>query len=129
MFGAQPFLQDATAYALTHHFDDLDEMIADYARRARLATDLLAASEAVTCHMPQGGIFVMVDIRATGLSGVEFASRLLEEKLVATMPGESFGASGAGHVRMSLTASDESIAAGCRRTIELAEELRARSRE
>ena len=71
----------------------------------------------------------MVDIRATGLTGVEFASRLLEEKLVATMPGESFGTSGAGHIRMSLTASDESITSGCRRTIELAEALQAQSRE
>ncbi|MCP3974990.1 MAG: aminotransferase class I/II-fold pyridoxal phosphate-dependent enzyme [bacterium] len=123
MFGAQPFLQDATAYALTHHFDDLDHMIADYARRARLATELIAKSDAVTCHMPQGGIFVMVDVRSTGLSGDEFASRLLEDKLVATMPGESFGRSGAGHVRISLTAADESITTGCNRVIELAESL------
>ncbi len=127
MFGAQPFLQDATAFALTHHFDDLDHMIADYARRARLATELLAKSDAVNCHMPQGGIFVMVDVRATGLSGEEFASRLLEDKLVATMPGESFGRSGAGHVRMSLTAADESITTGCNRVIELAESLQSRS--
>lgn len=125
MFGAQPFLQDATAYALTHHFGDLDDMIADYARRARLATELLATSDVVDCHMPQGGIFVMVDVRATGLTGDEFASRLLEEKLVATMPGESFGVSGAGHVRVSLTASDESITAGCERIVELAESLRS----
>ncbi len=121
MFGAQPFLQDATAYALTHHFADLDRMIADYGRRARMVTDLLAESDAVTCHMPQGGIFVMVDVRPTGMSGEEFAWKLLEEEDVATMPGESFGAAGGGHIRVSLTAADDALRTGCERIIHLAE--------
>lgn len=123
MFGAQPFLQDATAFALTHEFEELDRMIADYGRRARLVADLLAGTDAVSCHLPESGIFVMVDLRATGLSGVEFASRLLEEKDVATMPGESFGPSAAGHIRISLTAADEAIETGCARIVELAEQI------
>lgn len=121
MFGAQPFLQDATAFALTHEFAELDAMIADYGRRARTVAAALAESQAVACHMPESGIFVMVDVRATGMSGEEFASRLLEEKSVATMPGESFGTSAEGHIRLSLTATDEAIAIGCARIIELAE--------
>lgn len=121
MFGAQPFLQDATAYALTHEFEDLDRMIADYGRRAQLVAAALAGSAAVTCHLPEAGIFVMVDVRPTGLSGVEFATRLLAEKDVATMPGESFGASGAGHIRLSLTAADDAIETGCARIVELAD--------
>lgn len=123
MFGAQPFLQDATAYALTHEFAALDEMIAGYEQRARLTTALLGASDAVVCHMPEAGIFVMVDVRPTGLSGEEFAWRLLADHDVATMPGESFGASGAGHIRVSLTAADDTIRTGCARIIELAEQL------
>lgn len=123
MFGAQPFLQDATAFALTHEFEELDRMIDDYGRRARHVASLLGESDAVVCQMPESGIFVMVDVRATRLSGVEFATRLLEEKDVATMPGESFGPSAAGHIRVSLTAADEAIEAGCARIVELAEEL------
>ncbi|NND04008.1 MAG: aminotransferase class I/II-fold pyridoxal phosphate-dependent enzyme [Acidimicrobiia bacterium] len=123
MFGAQPFLQDATAYALTHEFEELDGMIADYGRRARLVAGLLSGSEKVSCHLPESGIFVMVDLRATGLSGEEFATRLLEEKNVATMPGESFGPSAAGHIRLSLTATDDAIETGCSRIVELAESI------
>jgi len=123
MFGAQPFLQDATAYALTHEFEELDHMIADYARRARLVADALDKSAVVSCHLPESGIFVMVDLRATGLTGEEFAWRLLEDKDVATMPGESFGPSAAGHIRLSLTATDEAIETGCARIVELAEEI------
>jgi arginine:pyruvate transaminase len=123
MFGAQPFAQDATDFALTNHFDELDQMYADYKRRADLVAGLLATSAAVDCHPPQGGIFVMVDVRATGLSGEEFAWRLLAEHNVATMPGESFGAAGGGHVRVSLTADDEDIRRGCERIITMAEGL------
>jgi arginine:pyruvate transaminase len=65
----------------------------------------------------------MVDVRATGLSGEEFAWRLLAEHNVATMPGESFGAAGGGHVRVSLTADDEDIRRGCERIITMAEGL------
>ena len=72
------------------------------------------------CQMPQGGIFVMVDVRASGLSGVEFATRLLDEHDVATMPGESFGPSGAGHIRISLTTDDDAIKLGCERISMLA---------
>lgn len=121
LFGSQPFLQDAAAYALAHEFEELNRMIADLSRRAQLVADRLADTSAVRCHMPEGGIFVMVDIRPTGLSGVEFATRLLDEQLVATMPGESFGPSAAGHVRLSLTASDEALETGCSRIIDLAE--------
>ena len=123
MFGAQPFLQDATAFALTHEFEELDQMIADYGRRARRVADSFGQTDAVACHLPESGIFVMVDVRATGLSGFEFATRLLEEKDVATMPGESFGPSAAGHIRVSITAADEAIDTGCGRIVELAEEI------
>jgi len=123
MFGAQPFLQDATAYALTHHFEESDRMYADYVRRARLVTEILAQSDAVDCHMPEGGMFVMADVRATGLTGEGFAWRLLDEGDVATMPGESFGAAGAGHIRLSLTANDGDLEVGCLRIVELAEGL------
>ena len=44
---------------------------------------------------------------ASGLSGVEFAGRLLDEEHVAVMPGESFGSGGAGHVRVALTVESE----------------------
>jgi hypothetical protein len=51
-------------------------------------------------------MYVMVDVRATGMSGTGFAEALLEEAQVAVMPGESFGAAAAGHVRVALTLPD-----------------------
>ena len=51
----------------------------------------------------------MVDIRQTGLSGDDFAERLLSEHQIAVMPGESFGAAAAGHLRIALTVADDDL--------------------
>ena len=66
-------------------------------------------------------MFVMVDVRSTGLSGEQFAWRLLEEHGVGVMPGESFGAGGAGHVRIALTVEAPVIREACRKIRSLAE--------
>jgi len=55
-------------------------------------------------------MYLMVDIRATGLTGDEFANKLLDERQIAVMPGESFGASAAGHLRIAMTVEDEKFA-------------------
>jgi arginine:pyruvate transaminase len=39
------------------------------------------------------------------------------------MPGESFGAGGAGHVRVALTVGEDQITEACRRMRELADSL------
>jgi arginine:pyruvate transaminase len=123
LFGSQPFLQDAVAYALDNHFDEVDAMRRSYEERARILVDGLKSCASVSAHMPEGGMFVMVDVRKTGLSGEEFALRLLNEKKVVTMPGESFGAAGKGHVRVALTIDKAQIAEAARRIVALASPL------
>jgi arginine:pyruvate transaminase len=73
--------------------------------------------------MPEGGMFVMVDVRKTGLSGDEFARRLLAEENVVTMPGESFGQGGSGHLRVALTVSEDEITEAAKRIVRLAERI------
>ena len=43
------------------------------------------------------------------MTGIEFAEALLDEHLVAVMPGESFGKAAAGHVRVALTVDDAAL--------------------
>ncbi len=109
LFGCQPFIQDAATFALTNDFDDVEAMRCDYERRARLIVGQLEQAPLIKASMPEGGMFIFADVRQTGLSGEQFALRLLQEEKVALMPGESFGPSGAGHVRISLSASDALI--------------------
>ncbi len=55
-------------------------------------------------------MYVMLDIRQTGLTGIQLADRLLDDHQIAVMPGESFGPSGAGHIRVALTIDDARLA-------------------
>jgi arginine:pyruvate transaminase len=66
-------------------------------------------------------MFVFADIRPTGLSGEAFALGLLEESDVAVMPGEVFGPSGAGHIRLGLTVAEDTLTEALRRIVAYAE--------
>jgi arginine:pyruvate transaminase len=123
LFGSQPFLEDATAFAIDNHFPEVDAMKRNYERRARAVVAGLKGAKTVSARMPEGGMFVMVDVRKTGLSGNDFATKLLAEENVVTMPGESFGAGGAGHLRVALTVDESEIAEACRRIARLAARL------
>ncbi|MFO1120769.1 MAG: pyridoxal phosphate-dependent aminotransferase [Hyphomicrobiales bacterium] len=123
LFGSQPFLEDATAFALDTHFPEVDAMKQAYERRAKAVVSGLQGSRKVSARMPEGGMFVMVDVRKTGLSGQAFAERLLAEENVVTMPGESFGAGGSGHLRVALTVDESQLTEACRRIVRLADRL------
>ncbi len=123
LFGSQPFLEDATAFALDHHFPEVDSQKRNYEHRARALVAGLKGAHTISARMPEGGMFVMVDVRKTGLSGEDFAWRLLKEENVVTMPGESFGAGGSGHLRVALTVDEDQIKEACKRIRRLAERI------
>jgi arginine:pyruvate transaminase len=62
----------------------------------------------------------MLDIRATGMTGEGFADTLLAAERIAVMPGESFGAAAAGHVRVAMTLPDSEYAAALSRLLAFA---------
>jgi arginine:pyruvate transaminase len=62
-----------------------------------------------------GAMYAMLDVRATGMSGEDFANALLDAELIGVMPGESFGAGGAGHIRVAMTVADDLLADALRR--------------
>lgn len=120
LFGCQPFIQDATAFALSNEFKECKLMRAALEQRGRRTVEVLQQSSSVRAHMPEGGMFVFADVRPTGLSGEAFALGLLEEENVAIMPGEAFGKAGAGHVRISLTTSLEVLEPAISRMVSFA---------
>ncbi|MEQ8898383.1 MAG: pyridoxal phosphate-dependent aminotransferase [Roseovarius sp.] len=124
-YGVAGFVQEAATFALAQG-DAFEADISDPFRRRRdLVIDMLEGQNAVRAIPADGGMFVMLDMRATGLSGEEFADRLLTEHLVGVMPGESFGEAAAGHIRVALTVDDDRLAGAIGLLIELATELAA----
>lgn len=105
-YGNPGFIQDAAIFALNQGPDFEERIAAPFRRRRELIAPALAGSNRVTIVPSGGGMFVMLDIRATGLSGEAFALRLLDEEGIAVMPGESFGTAAAGHVRVAMTIPD-----------------------
>jgi len=123
LFGTQPFLQDAAAVAVGDDMSITRQMREMFQRRAKIMRGAIDGAGAVRCSMPEAGMFVMADVRGTGLTGNEFAARLLEEDGVAVMPGESFGAGGAGHIRIAMTVADDIVTEAATRIATLARTL------
>jgi|KBSMisStaDraftv2_1062788.scaffolds.fasta_scaffold23905_4 arginine:pyruvate transaminase len=114
LFGSPPFIADAATTALREADAATAAMRAAYESRAAVVARIDGRA-GLRCHMPQGGMFIMLDVRACGISATEFAERLLENEGVSVLPIEAFGPSGAGHVRIALSADEEILAEGCRR--------------
>ncbi|MGY3437190.1 MULTISPECIES: pyridoxal phosphate-dependent aminotransferase [unclassified Marinovum] len=109
-YGVPGYIQDAALFALDEGAWLEDEISAPFRHRRDLAMRLVSKSPVVTPVPVQGAMYLMLDIRRSGLSGLEFAERLLEQYHIAVMPGESFGRAAAGHVRVALTLPDEVLA-------------------
>lgn len=109
LFGSQPFIADMTQLAVSEPSPVAAGMAERFSRRAGLIADQLSGVNGLYVHRPEAGMFALVDVRATGLSGEEFALGLLDRQKVAVMPGESFGAGLNGWLRLSLTQPDELV--------------------
>lgn len=120
-YGLPGFLQDASSYALTELADQERVVAERYLRRRNIAVTAIEGSNLIRISPPSGGMYVMLDVRATGLSGVEFATRLLETEKIGVMPGESFGNAAAGHVRIALTVPDDELQDAMQRVLSFAE--------
>ena len=100
--------QDAALVAVVEGEPEVERMVAEYDRRRRLIVDGLNALGLETFE-PRGAFYAFPKITSTGLSADEFTERLLMEERVAVVPGDAFGPSGAGHVRMCYATSYERL--------------------
>ncbi len=100
--------QDAAAVALREAEPDVERMLAEYDRRRRMFVDGLNRIGLPTIE-PRGAFYAFPYVGGTGLSSEQFSERLLFEEHVAVVPGDSFGPSGAGHVRACYATSYEQL--------------------
>ncbi|MGV6838854.1 MAG: pyridoxal phosphate-dependent aminotransferase [Planktomarina sp.] len=123
-YGVPGFIQDAAFYALRQG-DELEQRIAaPFQRRRDIAWSLLQGQNLVKAVRPDGAMYMMLDIRATGLSGLAFAEKLLHAEKIAVMPGESFGKAAAGHIRVAMTVDDAAFEDAIKRLLRFAAEVR-----
>lgn len=127
LYGLPGFVQHAALAALEHADDIGARMRAIYRRRRDLVVERLAAVPGLRVVTPEAGMFVMVDIRGTGLSGAEFSWGLLRAQGVSVLDATAFGANAAGYVRLSYTLDEARLEEGCRRIAAFAASLTGRA--
>ncbi|KRW58766.1 pyridoxal phosphate-dependent aminotransferase [Pseudomonas sp. TTU2014-080ASC] len=115
LYGLPGFIQSAALKAL-----ELDEQIVSKARalfrrRRGLVVQGLADVPLLRCKIPEAGMFMLLDIRGTGLTSQQFAWGLFEHGGVSVLDAEAFGASCRGFVRLSFTVGDEALSEACKR--------------
>jgi len=95
---------------------------AEFRRRRRYVHDRLKAV-GMTPPWPSGGFFFWISVNALGITGTEFAYRLLTAKRVRVWPGNIFGPSGNNRIRLSYGGDPGRLREGLNRFCEFVAEL------
>jgi len=118
--GPATFAQHAAVVALGGPQDVVRDLAAEYGRRREFVHPAVAALPGVTCAAPDGGFYVFPNLgrylSKAVPDTVALTTRLLDEKAVALVPGEGFGAPG--YARLSFAASLDDLREGVRRLSE-----------
>lgn len=103
-------------------FASVREMCEEYDKRRRFMyktfTDM-----GLNCFEPKGSFYIFPSVKKTGMTGEEFATRLLESKKVAVVPGDAFGEFGKYYVRCSYAYSMKNLIEATGRIAEFVKEL------
>ncbi|TLX79322.1 aminotransferase class I/II-fold pyridoxal phosphate-dependent enzyme [Pseudomonas nicosulfuronedens] len=124
-YGLPGFVQEAALAAVERHDEVVSAMREIYRRRRDLVVAALSDCPRVKVLSPEAGMFVMVDVRDTCLSSLDFSWQLFHATGVSVLDAAAFGPQAQGFVRLSFGLSDESMAEACARIIRFVESLPA----
>ena len=100
--------QYAAIEALKNGDNDVIDMKESYNERRRYVLKRLEDMN-LPCFTPEGAFYVFPDIRRFNISSDDFCLKLLNEQKVVVVPGNAFGDSGDGFIRISYAYSLESL--------------------
>jgi len=115
LFGLPGFIQEAALVALADAAA-AESGIREFCRsRCAFMVRGLEKLPGIRLCPPDVGMFILVDVRATGLSGREFMRALYESQKVSVIDGGAFGRETQGFVRLCFATDEATIAEACRR--------------
>lgn len=100
--------QYAAIEAIKNGDQDIEKMKREYNKRRIFLLEKIREI-GLECFEPKGAFYVFPSIKSTNLSSEEFAKKLLYEAHVAVVPGNAFGNSGEGFIRLAYATSMENI--------------------
>lgn len=114
--------QKAALAALTAPDDFVRTMRQEFEKRRNFCIERIGKIKKIKAVKPEGAFYIFCDISKTKLSSMEFAEKLLNEELVAVIPGESFGRDD--YIRISFATSTERLETGLNRIDNLISKLK-----
>ena len=118
--------QYAGVEALKNGDSDVKEMRQAYNQRRRFLINAFKEMN-LECFEPFGAFYVFPCIKEFNMTSEEFATKFLESEKVALVPGNAFGDSGEGYLRISYAYSLENLKIAMERLKRFVEKLRSES--
>jgi aspartate/methionine/tyrosine aminotransferase len=115
LFGLPGFIQEAAITALAVAPDAEARIRAYCAARQRRFTEGIRDVAGLRALAPEAGMFMLIDVTATGLSGAQFVRALYSAQRVSVMDGAAFGQSAAGCVRVCFATDEATLSDACSR--------------
>jgi len=125
MYGLPGFIQEAAIVAIERRGEVIREMRETYRRRRDVCHRLLSGVRGLRCALPEAGMFLLVDVRGTGLSAHEFSWQLFESTGVSVLDASAFGSIATGFVRLGFVLDEERLAQACQRIADFVARLQA----
>jgi len=113
--GPATFVQDAAVCALTSDQECTRKLATEYQGRRDQVVERLRGIPGVEPLVPEGGLFVMVDVHGLGKPSEKVQRFLLREAGVVVLHGSAYGAGGEGFLRISFAAGGETLERGLER--------------
>lgn len=115
LYGLPGFIQAAATAALADDAATTAQMREVYRTRRDLAFEHLRDASGLVSHKPEAGMFMLVDVRGTGLSAYDFSWELFRETGVSVLDAGAFGEATEGFVRLAFTVGDDKLGEACDR--------------
>ena len=123
LYGLPGFVQEAALTAIGIA-PEAESRMRDYCReRCKFVLTALAETPGLACMPPDAGMFMLIDVRGTGLSGYDFMRELYRSQGVSALDGGAFGTGTAGFIRVCFTTDERSLREGCARIRRFASSL------
>ncbi len=107
--------QYAAIQALKGNKEYSSNMVSIFTERRNVLVDGISQMPLLKCVAPEATFYLMVDVSATGMKSLEFATELLKYSHVAVVPGVAYGNSCDSFVRIAFTLDIEKIKEGLKR--------------
>ncbi|MFW8054088.1 pyridoxal phosphate-dependent aminotransferase [Vagococcus fluvialis] len=102
-FSAPTPSQRAGIYALNNYDDLVPSVVEVFKERLKYVEKRVADIPFLSLHPVKGSMYAFINISGSGLTSMDFATKLLQEQQVLVIPGKAFGQSGDNYIRLAAT--------------------------